>query len=171
MEKRCQQMIGVWHRGRPVPGGSPCRRQSPSCLCPSCPFCPSPLLSPSLWLRSARCRCGEVAAPSARYRNLEGRIIKSFTLGIYSPLGGSARHTSERLHVYKLLKKFEKDQRRHYDGPAYAQMSTSVLAKLRKGSGTTCRAARVVSIASPLPVSREKHGRAVKAAFTQGRNS
>ncbi len=37
------------------------------------------------------------------------------------------------------------------DSPAYAQTSTNVLPKLRKGSGTTWRAARVVSIASPLP--------------------
>lgn len=42
-----------------------------------------------------------------------------------------------------------------WDWPAYAQISTSVLAKLRNGSGTTCRAARVVSIASPLP--RDQH--------------
>lgn len=41
--------------------------------------------------------------------------------------------------------------------PAYAQISTSVFAKLRKGSGTTCRAARVVSIASPLPMDSEEH--------------
>ncbi len=37
------------------------------------------------------------------------------------------------------------------DSPAYAQTSTNVLPKLRKGSGTTWRAARVVRSPSPLP--------------------
>ena len=50
-------------------GGSPCLRAPPSC--PSSPSCPCP--PPSPWPRSAHCRCGGAAGPSARCQSLRRR--------------------------------------------------------------------------------------------------
>lgn len=56
---------------RPLPGGSPCLQETPSCLCPSylsCPY-PPPSLSPSL--HSAHCRYAEAAGLSVHFQNLK----------------------------------------------------------------------------------------------------
>lgn len=54
-----------------LPDGSP--YQTPSCPCPSCPSSPCRPPFPSPWLRSARCRCAEAAAPSAHSQSLRRR--------------------------------------------------------------------------------------------------